>query len=359
MIQRACSVFFALAALLPAQQSKVIPSGMDNVEGPLVYTYPFGRVDGGLCILYDADQITTTSNGVILGVNFRPSQQTQTALGYTKPYRVTMYTVPMTAAQMMALGSPVNPAVIIGTAVPTVVFNGPVTLPSIGPLATAPGAFNINIPFTTPYLFDGTQGNLFMMLETTDTTPVTTTYRIDAVLFRNTVAEGIAADIDTLGCAAAGATVGIATSSASSIIGSSIDTTITPSAGGIFSLALAALSFERADIPLATFGLPGCTSRLGLNLVTQALIDTGAGFPHATWAVPAVSAYTGLQVFTQVVALPAAGSGMAVSNGQAIRIGSNAPAPVKAMMAFRSSTTWSQGQAGEFVAVVRFDGVFP
>lgn len=359
MISRACSLLFALAAFLPAQQSKVVPAGMDNVEGPLVYTYPFGRVDGGLCILYDADQITTTANGVILGVNFRPSQQTQTALGYTKPYRVTMYTVPMTAAQMMALGTPVNPATIIGTATPTVCFNGPLTLPSVGPLATAPAAFNINIPFTTPYLFDGTQGNLLMLLETTDTTPVTSTYRIDAVLFRNTLAEGIAADIDTSGCAAAGTSLAIATASSSAIIGSSIDTTLTPSAAGVFTLALSCLGFDRSDIPLAPLGLPGCTSRLGLSVVTQALIDAGTGFPHATWAVPAVSAYVGLQVFTQALALPGTGTGVAVSNGQAIRIGSNAPAPVKAMMAFRSGTTWSQGQAGEFVAIVRFDGVFP
>jgi hypothetical protein len=349
----------ALVASLSAQQSKVVPAGMDNVEGPLVYTYPFGRVDGALCILYDADQITTSTSGVILGINFRPSQQTQTALGYTKPYRVTMYTVPMTAAQMMALGSSVNPATIIGTATPTVCFNGPLTLPSIGPLTTAPSAFTINIPFTTPYLFDGTQGNLFMVLETTDTTPVTQTYRIDAVLFRNTLAEGIAADMDTLGCAAAGATVSIATTNASAMIGSAIDTAITPSLGGVFSLALSALGFDRTDIPLAPLGLPGCTSRLGLSVVTQALIDTGAGFPHATWPIPAVSAYVGLQVFTQAIALPAVGSGVAVSNGQALRIGSNAPAPVKASMAFRSTSTWSQGTAGEFVAVVRFDGVFP
>ena len=34
---------FALALPLMAQQSKVIPSGMDFVEGPQTFTYQIGR----------------------------------------------------------------------------------------------------------------------------------------------------------------------------------------------------------------------------------------------------------------------------------------------------------------------------
>ena len=94
---------FALALPLMAQQSKVIPSGMDFVEGPQTFTYPFGRVDTGLYMLFDADQVTT-AQGIITGLNFRPTQTTLSSASYTKPYRVTAYTVPMTAAQMIEIG---------------------------------------------------------------------------------------------------------------------------------------------------------------------------------------------------------------------------------------------------------------
>jgi hypothetical protein len=48
---------------------------MAFVEGPLVYTYPFGRQAGAIQLLYDADQITT-QQGVVTGMRFRQSQVT-------------------------------------------------------------------------------------------------------------------------------------------------------------------------------------------------------------------------------------------------------------------------------------------
>jgi hypothetical protein len=66
-------VVAVLAALLPAQQHKVVPPGMDNVEGPSVYTYPFGRVDAGMYVLCDAGQVTM-AQGIVTGLSFRASQ---------------------------------------------------------------------------------------------------------------------------------------------------------------------------------------------------------------------------------------------------------------------------------------------
>ena len=45
-----------------------------------------------------------------------------------------------------------------------------------------PAPFSIAIPFTSPYVFDSTQGNLLLWIETTDQTPVPGLYRIDAAL---------------------------------------------------------------------------------------------------------------------------------------------------------------------------------
>ncbi len=354
-----CSLaLFAVALPLMAQQSKVIPSGMDFVEGPQTFTYPFGRVDTGLYVLFDADQVTT-AQGLLTGMNFRPTQTTSSSLGYTKPYRVTAYTVPTTAAQMYALGSPFVAANLVGSAVGTVLFQGNLTLPATGPLTVTPAPFNINIPFTTPYVYDGTQGNLLLLLETTDATAVPGTYRVDAVQFRNSLIEGVAQDIDTVGCAAGGASLVVSTAASSVILGSQIDTTVAASAGGILSVAFATLGFVRQDLDLAPFGLPGCTSRGGASFVSQLLIDTGTGFPHAFWAVPNDPSFIGLPLVTQAVGLPASGAGAAVSNAQALRVGPNTFPTVKSMMAWRVGTSWFQGQVGQYIPVMRLDGVFP
>jgi hypothetical protein len=347
-----------LAALLPAQQHKVVPPGMDNVEGPSVYTYPFGRVDAGMYILCDADQVTTAP-GIVTGLSFRASQQTTSTAGYTKPYRVTAFTVAANAAAMTALGTPFDPNNVVAGAVGTVVFQGPLTLPPVGPLAVAPAAFNISIPFAVPFVFDGSQGNLLLLIETVDTTAVTGTYRVDAVQFRSTVIEGIAAAIDAGGCAAGGATLTIATADASVVVGSAIDTTVTASTAGAFSLAFGALGLDRADLDLSPLGLPGCTSRLGTNFVLQALVPAGGGFPHALWTIPASPAYVGTQLFTQAIAVPAAGAGIAVSNAQALRLGSNALPVIRAQSAFRVGTQWFQSTVGGLMPVVQLDGVFP
>jgi hypothetical protein len=351
-----------LTALLPGrflagQQHKVVPSGMDNVEGPSVYTYPFGRVDAGMYLLCDADQVTTAL-GIVNGLSFRASQQTTSSAGYTKPYRVTAFVVAANAAAMAALASPFDPNNVLNGATGTVVFQGPLTLPSIGPLAVAPAAFNISIPFASPFVFDGSQGNLLLLVETTDTTAVSGTYRVDAVQFRSTVIEGIAAAIDAGGCAAGGATLAIATADASVVVGSAIDTTVTASAAGAFSLAFAALGLDRADLDLAPLGLPGCTSRLGSSFVLQALVPAGS-FPHALWPIPASPAYVGIQLFTQGIAVPAAGAGIAVSNAQALRLGSNALPVIHAQSAFRVGGQWFQSTTGALMPVVQLDGVFP
>jgi hypothetical protein len=353
------AVALAAAAALPAQQTKVVPAGMDHVEGPSVYTYPFGRADGGAFVLYDASQITQ-SVAAITHMRFRPTQQTQTSPSYTKNYRVTAYTVTMNAATMAALGTPFDPNLVIGGATGTVVFLGPLVLPATAPLTVMPAPFSITIPFSPVLVFDSAQGNLLILVETADTNAVPGTYRIDAVQFRNSVIEGTVADIDTGGCTAGGASLALSTAATSAVLGMSMDQTVTASAAGAFPVALAFLSLDRQDTDLTTLGMPSCTARIGFNAAFQLLLETPGGHPHAFWPLPSTTSLEGTAVFTQVLGLPPNGTlnGAVVSNGQATRIGLNAFTPIRAQAAFRSSAGTFQGAGGQFVPVVQFEGAF-
>lgn len=348
----------ALAAALPgaavAQQARVVPAGMANLEGPSLLTYPFGRTDAALQVLIESSLLTQTQ-GLVLGLSFRQSQQTQSTAGYTKPYRVTMWTVPIAAAQMAA-----DPAANVGASAGTVVFDGPLTLPAVAPLAEQPAPFLITIPFTTPYPYDGSQGNLLFVVETTDQTTTTGTYRIDAVLFRNSTITGLVAPIDMQGCTALGSSLTSSTAEANAIVGGSIDTTVTAAPAGVFPTVLTALSFGRQDVDLTPLGLPGCTSRIGAAAF-QVLLPVAGTYPPVLWAVPPTTSLEGVGLITQSLGLTAQGLVNAVvSNAEAIRIGASVAAPPRINASFRGTGSWSPlGNAGEFAPVMSLDGVFP
>lgn len=354
----ALALFAALAPALSAQQSKVIPQGMDFVEGPLVYTYPFGRADGAIQVLVDADQLTL-GQGLILGIRFRPSQVsgTQTQVAHTKNYRVTAYVVSQTAATMVA-----DLAANIGSATGTVVFQGPVNLPAQQILAVAPAPFSIHIPFSQPFAYDGALGNLLLHVETADTAAVPGLYRIDAVQFRNSVVEGIVAAVDTAGCTVPGTGAGMTmgASATTAIVGGAITNTLTESAPGSFTSALVGLALDRQQQDLSFLGMPGCTNFLG-TFTSQVAVATGGVFPPVNWNIPALPSIAGIPCVTQALALPANGNfaSAVTSNALAIRIGSSAPPVNKVMAAFRSSTGWFIGTVGSFSPVMQFEGLFP
>jgi hypothetical protein len=345
---------FLLGALLPAQQTKTVPNGFDLVEGPSVFTYPFGRVDAGLQVLSNADQVTLGS-GVITGIRFRVTQQTTTNVGYTKSYRVTAYTVATNAPSMVA-----DLATNVGTATGTVVFNGPVTLPSSGALPVAPAPFQISMPFNPPYAFNGSQGNLLLLVETTDQGAVSGSYRIDAVTFRNTVVEGIVADVDGAGCTAGGASMRISGNASQAVVGGNVDLTLTSAVGGAFPVALSCFAFDRPLTDLTPMGMPGCKGWLGA-LVFQVLTETGGSYPHSLIAVPVNAGLEGMQVFAQTLALPPSGllQGAVTSNALAIRIGQQGLPLVRNQCAFRAAAGWFISGAGESLPIVQLEGVFP
>jgi hypothetical protein len=342
-------------AALAAQQTKVLPAGMDHVEGQVSLGFLFGRVDADFFLLYDAGQITT-GQAQLTGIDFRQNQQASPVVGFTKPYRVTAYTVPTNAAGMIALGSVVNVPAIVGSATGTVVMQSPVVLAARTSLSVAPGPFDINFPFSVPYPFDATQGNLLLRIQATDSTPVSGSYLVDAVAF--SVGYGIVTDVEPTGCPNGAASVSLATANASVVAGRSIDTTltVTPGVGAL----LVALSLDRADLDLTPFGMPGCTSRVGPTLAQQTLLPAPPAAPHALWPIPAAPAFVGTPLFTQAAALSPGGAPPALSNTEGLRIGASQATPIKATMAAWTGSLYVQfTNSLELMPVVRLDGTFP
>lgn len=357
LLQLACLLTCALPTAT-AQQRKVLPAGMDYVEGPLVYTYPFGRQTAGMQLLYDASEVTT-QQGLLLGMRFRQSQVTASQLypSYTKDYTVTAYTVSTPAAAMVA-----DLATNVGNATGTVVFSGSVTLPAVQLINTYPAPFDIHIPFTTPYLFNGSQGNLLLLIETADTTTVPAgSYRIDAVNFRSNLVTGLVANLDDFGCTAQGLGLTLATDATQAIVGGSITQTLTSPAIGAFPAAMATLSFTTNPIDLAGFGMPGCTSWLGPLVSRFVFENPSGGYPPVVWTLPNSLWLEGVALAGQALGLGSSGllSDSVTSNAQATRIGPAGLPVVRMDMAFRLTGNWSKGSAGTFIAVVEFEGVFP
>jgi len=308
----------------------------------------------------------TQSVGVLNGIRFRPTQSTQSSAGFTKNYQILAYTVPTTAAAFESSPTPYDPNSIIAGATPTLVFSGPVTFPATGPLQLTPASFSIHFPFSTPYIYDGTQGNLLLMLETTDLQTTPGTYRIDAVQFRETTVTGIAQPIDTVGCVVNGATLTSSISATSIADGGSINVNLNSAPGAAFPAALVTLGLTRADIDLAVIGLPNCFMRSGSLDFSQFAVATGGLFSTVTWPIPNDPFLRGLPLVTQSLGLAASGNfaDSAVSNAHALRIGQNQlPPTITAMYGFRTVTStvnaWFHGTVGQITPVVQLEGVFP
>lgn len=357
------AVTLALSAGLAAQQTKVVPRGMDFVEGPSVLTNPFSRTTDGMQILFDASEITS-SVAVINSIRFRPSQSAQTSASFTKPYSVTAYIVPTTAAAFEAMPTPYDPNTVIAGATPTVVFSGPITFPAGGPLAVAPAPFSIVFPFTQPFVYDSSLGNLLFQIDTTDLTTTPGTYRIDAVQFRFSPASGVVADIDGQGCTVLGNSLSESTLDDNVIIGGSIDTTFTSSAPGAFPALLSFLGLDRTDVDLALVGMPGCTARTAAPVVTDFLLETGGVWPLLSRPIPASTVFIGLPLVSQALGFAPSGqlADSAVSNAEALRIGESTVI-VTGMCGFRTVTStvdsWFHGAVGQFTPVMQLEGVFP
>lgn len=357
-LNRLAPPLLLLATALSAQQTLVVPHGMDFVEGGTSNNYPFGRVTAGAQFLIDGDQISTQQS-VINEIRFRQDNVAAngTVPSYTKDYVVTCYTVQTPASVMSA-----TPSVNIGTATPHVVFSGALTLPAVQVLTTWPAAFDIVIPLNPPFVFDPTQGNFLFVIETLNTGAVSGTYRLDAVTIRNDTATGQSASMETNGCIVAGQYLNLSVNAAQAIVGGSITQTITSSSFGAFPAVMTGLSFTVQPQNLAAFGMPTCTSWMGPFVLQFVLENSGGGYPSVVWNLPADPYLEGVALSSQALGVAPTGllSDSVTSNGVGTRIGRNlTPLVPHSNMSFRTTGSWAMSAVGTSMPIVQLGGVFP
>jgi PKD repeat protein len=149
----------ALAATSTAQFSVVIPNGMAAAEGSTSNAFPWGRGGAGILIQCVYDSTHFTNQGItypilIQGLRWRPN--TSVALVATS--------FP-TACSIRCSTCPVDQSAVTTTlanqrgADQTLCFQGPVSFPA-QPAVVGPTPFGINVPLTTPFLYDPNLGDL-------------------------------------------------------------------------------------------------------------------------------------------------------------------------------------------------------
>ena len=149
----------ALAAVVPAQNSVVIPAGMATAEGSSSNAFPWGRGGTGLrhqCI-YDSSHFLTQGINFpiqITGLRWRPNTAAAlTASSYTAGCTVKLSTCPLDQAAVSTSMASNQGADL------TTVYSGVV---SWGAQAaqTGPSPFGIVIPLQNPFVYDPNNGDL-------------------------------------------------------------------------------------------------------------------------------------------------------------------------------------------------------
>ena len=348
-----------LLAPLAAQQAKVIPSAFVTVEGNSTHTYPLGRGLAGMQVLIDAPLVTATA-GVVTAMSFRANGATPTtSVGYTKNYKVTAWTSPVTAAAMTK-----DATANQGSATPTVVFNGPLAVPTPPNGSVVPHPFGPRFVFLAPYQFNGANGNLLLQLETADTTVPPTTWPVDAVSLNKSTVTGLAVKVAN-GCAVGPASLKLTTQAALAVVGGSLTTKIQSSTVGAFPIAFGILGGTNQapgyPIDLTPLAMPGCTLNVE-PVAVQPLLETAGTYPDFVFPIPNVPALAWGSVYIQVLgnASPTTLVGSVTSDAFVYTIGETTAAPVRAQSIFSLDLlSWNLGAVGAYHPVLKLEGVLP
>jgi hypothetical protein len=149
----------ALAATASAQSTIVIPQVCGTSEGTSSNAFPWGRGPSGLLhqAIYDSSHFTTqgiTYPILITGLKWRPNSNVAlVATTYPIACSIRCSTCPIDwSAVSTTLANQRGPD-------ETLCFQGPVSFPA-QPAVAGPTPFGINIPLTTPFLYDPNLGDL-------------------------------------------------------------------------------------------------------------------------------------------------------------------------------------------------------
>lgn len=355
-----------LTASLSAQATRYVPATHVNVEGNSTNTYPFGRATGGLQILIDGKNLTSTSAGLVMAASFRSNgilPGSSTASGYTKAYLVTCWNTAVPASAMTNL-----PASNAGSAVPTVVFNSGLNLPSVAVGTVLPEPFSVRIPFSLSYPFDGATKNLLMQVETADAVVPPSTWAVDSISTNKSVIGGLQAKIGTL-CTYSSQQLKMTlgnTQAQTAVPGGSISYTLTSTSTGSWPTVIAILGATNASpgfpIDLTPFAMPGCSLHVD-PVATQTVLEGVTGYPGVSWPIPSLPTLQGGSVYVQNLGLNTLTSlvGAVTTDAFAVTLGNaSSAAAVSAQSIFSSNlTTWSIGTLGAYHPILKFEGVLP
>ena len=128
-----------------AQQSRVIPPGLADIEGNLSSTSPFGRTTAGMQFLCDPN-VVATAPGFVIDIGLRDEGDQNTYQSYTKQYKLTAAQTSVLAAAMTT-----DPVVNHGGSTPVVVFQALLNVPGSVPQAVLPKPFALRLPFNAPF----------------------------------------------------------------------------------------------------------------------------------------------------------------------------------------------------------------
>lgn len=138
-------------------QSLVIPSAAAFADGNSSTGYPFDVANGRLLYIYDSSHFT--GNGinypiVITEIKYRANAITTTWAGSTATLQMDLSTAPVNFTQITTTWDSNHG---LDRAV---VYNGPWAIPAGSSTAGVPGPFYASVPFSQPFLYDPSLGDL-------------------------------------------------------------------------------------------------------------------------------------------------------------------------------------------------------
>lgn len=160
----AVGLSFAVAATAPAQQTHVIPNGMATAAGGTANTFPWGSTGGaspGIRVLACYDSGNFTDAGIdypvrITRLRWRADDSAQTWTGGS----YAQATISLSTAQVDYSAVSTTWSANHGGDL-TLCHSGPVAVqPGTGTGPGLPGPFHVDVPLTTPFVYDPAQGDL-------------------------------------------------------------------------------------------------------------------------------------------------------------------------------------------------------
>lgn len=303
------AIALALAATAAAQNKTVSPAALTNAYGGLNNSIPWGpfvpsgNTTGEIMVQQIDDQLLGQTL-VLQAMAFR-HQYTSTHVAKAFTAQVTL----ADAATPAAAISTTFASNFLSGGSQTVVLNGTINFPAVGPYPLPPAAFDAPVMFSTPHVYTGVNPLLWEVIITASN-PVTPTQFYERGPGTTHTAGRVG-----VGCAISGGTSPLTLSGTATT--TSVSNTLTngpPNAPAVFVIGDTSPTFNGLPLPfnLALIGSPNCDLNINPILFLSTATDAsgGSSFPIPFTMSPSVS---GSRLRTQFAAVD--GTAIVTSNG--------------------------------------------